>query len=689
MSTPQDTEHLLQSFTRRHEVPRISFRSFLEFVRAYADRSAPAEDTKDLRQDAEQTVLAHLNALQREQTVRLFYVNGVVQTILYLPYYAERIRELYDRILERSELPFPDNVQLGIDIPDELIRPVDVKSELISWMATGRDDSSQVLRLDFPKPFRSMMVTPDLVPGRLLILAMQKLRLYLNSEKNAGYLRHKLIGFFPTREAKIREQLDQVLTNPRQAAENVENPSDFAFHFWAQLCSTIVKEAKARSDLIEEDHVFSQSAYLIAVYNAHFRNIAQKQRESEALERILDQKLRNKPYVFTNPGVMKLTDEHGVSLSQRLGAERLRALMRNRCEPDAENDKPAMLLRVRGPDEHDYYVYGERAVQIFLEKRNQLADVLKRYYVQHWHAALRRDRQLTSMRSDDYFAEHLRHQVNTRDPVFAGLTRFDILFNASQRPDAVGVDHEALRNMFDPEAKRLVDYPALLDLDRQRLLADAKLLLPFWQAIPVLRAVWRLFRRLGGDKGVRSIENDLPDEHRHEGTDRAKRLGRRRPETSERRSVATKSVQESASAHQAAGKGAGPADEVREMSRLARSQRSPEDAQAFRKQVRQLEHQLLGQGASLEDTLNELAESWNPLLDRKAKDNLIEDVNSYVRDAIRKLKLNSRRNPPSQERIAGIARELANKDAFEKVRRKEHLIRYIELYILYILKRIS
>jgi hypothetical protein len=110
-----------------------------------------------------------------------------------------------------------------------------------------------------------------------------------------------------------------------------------------------------------------------------------------------------------------------------------------------------------------------------------------------------------------------------------------------------------------------------------------------------------------------------------------------------------------------------------------------ERAVAFRKAIHAMQRDYVGENASVEKTLDQLAEEWNPLLDPTAKANLIEDVNSLVRDFLRRMKVGFRYVPPDRQRIRSLAEQLAQNQAFDQIKRKDALKRYLELYMLKLL----
>ena len=81
-------------------------------------------------------------------------------------------------------------------------------------------------------------------------------------------------------------------------------------------------------------------------------------------------------------------------------------------------------------------------------------------------------------------------------------------------------------------------------------------------------------------------------------------------------------------------------------------------------------------------TLEELAEKWNPLYDTRAKKNLVEDVNALVRDFLRPIRRSFLIQPPDIKRIHALAEQLSTSKSLEKIKKREILKDYIELYMV-------
>jgi hypothetical protein len=103
---------------------------------------------------------------------------------------------------------------------------------------------------------------------------------------------------------------------------------------------------------------------------------------------------------------------------------------------------------------------------------------------------------------------------------------------------------------------------------------------------------------------------------------------------------------------------------------------------AYRKSIASLRARVVPEGTSLPTALDELAEKWNPLYGEEQKANLVEDVNSLARDFLRSLRRGFLVNPPSLERVRELAKALAADKHLDKIRKKEPLERYLEIYLI-------
>ena len=94
-------------------------------------------------------------------------------------------------------------------------------------------------------------------------------------------------------------------------------------------------------------------------------------------------------------------------------------------------------------------------------------------------------------------------------------------------------------------------------------------------------------------------------------------------------------------------------------------------------------------GSNLDRELAAYERCWNFLLDKTARQNLTEDVNSIIRDYLRKVIKTLKGSTIDAERIHNLAATLSNIQELKKITAHEQLFMYIQLYIIRLLSNIK
>jgi hypothetical protein len=102
----------------------------------------------------------------------------------------------------------------------------------------------------------------------------------------------------------------------------------------------------------------------------------------------------------------------------------------------------------------------------------------------------------------------------------------------------------------------------------------------------------------------------------------------------------------------------------------------------YRSSIQALVSQYLSEGKTVDATLGELAEKWNPLLATEQKKNLVEDVNALVRDFLRPIRRSLLTRPPDMTRIRSLAEQLLKSKSLAQIKKRDILLRYLEMYML-------
>lgn len=102
----------------------------------------------------------------------------------------------------------------------------------------------------------------------------------------------------------------------------------------------------------------------------------------------------------------------------------------------------------------------------------------------------------------------------------------------------------------------------------------------------------------------------------------------------------------------------------------------------YKRSIQALLSHYVPSGKTIDLTLDELAEKWNPLYDSRAKKNLVEDVNALVRDFLRPVRRTFLVQPPDVKRIHALAEQLSTSKSLAKIKKRDVLKTYIELYMV-------
>jgi hypothetical protein len=333
----------------------------------------------------------------------------------------------------------------------------------------------------------------------------------------------------------------------------------------------------------------------------------------------------------------------------------------------ADGSSLAPMIRVKAADGKEYYVYKDYILTVTLDKVFTARKEFRDHYVDEWSEALRNQKRLPEMTDDSKFEKNVESRLRGEDPLLASLLNFNLLFLARQEGNVPAEVAGEIDEIIDKRNGRLQSLPVILNLDRRKLYADARLLLPFWQAIPVISKLMNFLKRV------------FVGRREEEKLDRHERAALRRKPPVESTTIKYGAAESDSEPPRETGMVAGsPPSGSSGASRRAQVAR-------FKEAVRQLQQTYVRPGATPESTLEGLIERWNPLLDPVAKKNLVEDINSLSRDFLRRMKVSFRLIPPNRHRVQEWADRLAKNQVFDQIRRTDDLKEYIQLYMLTVL----
>ena len=633
MTQAADLYAIIRFYANRTRSSTFPVDVFISFLEKYAKRyAAERPDLAPWAEDTSRKVWTELSKLAEDGRCPISTdERGTLVSVA--QFYVDLLRLTYRTVDETPELPFPDELSLSIVIPPAQIRTIDFDTDFTAFLSENAGSMPPIIKLVFPDGTGSALLLGELLPKRFLELALLKIRHYLRSHNNKEYVQHKLAPAFQGKESQLKDTLAQLMVRPGDSMSALESAGDFSFQFWAYFVSLVKGDIHKKNEKLPEDIAALQAVYTIEIFNNYYKGKVQKERDAETAFRNLELQLDKPPFFYSLDDIARFTDTKGVPLLGQYSREALEAYLKERTT-SGSLDKLPELLTVHGLGGERWFVRKSKMLPLCMKLLGEARPRVKTTITQRWFKLMGDYRSDKAMESDEAYENELAELTASVAPALSALLQEKTLY----------LVHEELEGMEGgvPEASRLFYKGALAPmselylLSRGDMLTDVRMLLPFWYSIPILSGLIAFFKRLGTTKPSRAP-------------------AMKRVESREAESEATQQKQEATPAARKA---------------------------ALKKAAQEIQRRLVPQGTSLETYLSDLTDRWNRLIDPKAKANLTEDVNSLIRDYMRKTARALRAATFTQDRIAALAATLSEMPALQKLPAKDALRVYIQLYMV-------
>ncbi|GAB1482179.1 hypothetical protein MASR2M78_09940 [Treponema sp.] len=632
MAEPTDLFAILRFYANRTHTPTFAVDVFISFLEKYAKRYA--DDRPGLAPWAQDTSRKVWEALPRlSESGKCSISTDERGTLVSVSqYFVDLVQHVYRSIEDNPELPFPDETTLKTVVPPSQLRTVSLEADLIPLMNDEADPTRPIIKLVFPESSGSAILLSNMIPRKLLEISLIKIRHYLRSHNNKDYVQHKLAPAFQGKESQLKEALNQLMMRPFDTMSEMEKAGDFSFPFWAYFSSLVKADIRKKNDRLPEDIAAIQSVFVLELFNNFYKGKATKERESETAFKNLDLQLEKPPYYYSLDDIVRFTDTKGVPLLGQYTREGLEEFIKRKTTSGDLNTLPDLLI-VHGLNGERWFVRKSRLLPLCVKLLGEARPRIKTTLSQRWFKLMSDYRTEAAMEDDQAFDKELWDLSTSISPTLAAVLQEKTLFLVHDELEGTEAGIPEAGRLFYKGA--LASMSELYLLARKDLLIDVRMLLPFWHSVPFFAQLIAFFKGLGKGK--------VAKKHHRKQKNTA-------PTTDE-------------------------ADEKYESNSVNRKTELKKAAVIVQKK-------LVPEGMSLDTYLHELEDRWNRIINQEAKENLTEDVNSLIRDYLRRTIRTLRAAAFTNERIAELSDALAETPALLKLPSRDSLRLYIQVYMV-------
>ena len=447
----------------------------------------------------------------------------------------------------------------------------------------------------------------------------------LKREEYHDYFLKKLRNANPGKELSTKNFFDQFITRPDSALQAMESSGD-SFYFWSQLCYFIRQDFEKVKDTTLEDTNILQSIAISELYLMLLKNRLQQQRKKDEALKDLEAELAKPPYCYSMNAILKFTDSKGVPLHGQYSDNDLKNFLEMLTTKSESGNLPKLLV-FKVDSGTRYFIYKSKVFPLIVRRCNEAHDVIQKNLTNEWFKVLQNYEKLPEMHDKQKFEETLKHQVEKVSPVLYALlnANFLTLLDIELQHSIEGGDFKIFSN------GHLLPYSELLMLNNTTILANAKMLLPFWYSIPVLSHIIGFFARKPKNKKQATEDKTQKD-------------------------VTKKSL------------------------------RPLTKRDALAQAAKTLEEHYIPEGSTIDRELDLYCKQWNKLIGKETHAQLTEDVNALIRDYMRKVIHTISTQTFTVDRIESLAESLCKTPNMQKITDQDSLFMYVQLYILYLVE---
>ena len=633
---------LLKGFSSKQRNAVIDFSEFADYVRSYAQHHI--NENAGLQAylgSTDEALEGELKKLSSSRQVVLTSKGQGTQTIFVIPSFIEQYTDRYKDIDVNISIPFPNVNDIPKNVPTNIVTRVQGGEQLTNFL-DGKNGSDRTLyALDFGKGIPDLLFPSNVSVNLLIKLSLKKLQDLLRKEESHDYFLKKLTNANPGKELSIKNFFKLFVARPEDAMETMKLTGD-NFYAWSQMCYFIRQDYNKLKDLTTEDINILQSIFVIETTTAYFKAKTAEKTAKEAAFKEFDQKLASPPYYFSKEDIDGMKDSHGKLLLNTYSKEELNEHIKAMHTPGSGNSLPPLLL-FKLDDGSGFFILKDKVMAVVLRLCNDARNIIRDGLSKEWYLALKRFETLPEMKEQLAFEGCLERELASADPILYAILHSHFL-------PVIAFEDSTPGRLTLYRNGELVSYSELLLISRAEIYSNAKMKLPFYYTIPGLSWLISFFKNRKDKKNKKQNYE----------------------------TIAEKLVSEDKAKSEAKMQSLNAGDKQGIKSR----------AKGIRNEASDVETKLVPGNSTLDRELEGYLSEWNDRLDKQAYENLREDINSLIRDYVRKTLRTFKNDNVSLERVQSLAKSLEETPSLMKIKNHPALRRYIELYIVKLLKNL-
>lgn len=641
MAATTDIGVLLKFYATKQNSALVLYSSFVDYIKRYAQHNV--EEQPDLVAylgNPEPQIDKAIKPLIETKQVAILEGNPNKKVIFVTGFFNIKFANRYKEIEANSTVPFPTIVDMPKQTPNDILVKAEYTDIIFELLKSQKKDDKNLYAIVVPNNLPSI-IFPGNVPVSLLVNAsLEKMQHMLQKEEYHDYYLKKLRISNPGKELSVKNFFSQFVKSPKDALHSLQTSSD-CFYFWGQLCFFIKQDYEKVKDFTQEDVNVLQAVAIAEIVTSFYKNEAQKNQERENALKSLKLSMQKAPYYFTMDSILKFTDAKGIPLHGQYTDDDLKDFLQKETTDAMDNELPELLV-FKVDSGLRYFIYKDKVFPLVIRLFNEAHDTIADNITRDWFQKLQNFEKLPEMTNDAAFNERLEQEVRKHSPTLYALLNaaFLSVLNVEMARNAK-MGNSA--NIFLGD--ELLPYSTLLMINRNDLLSNAKIMLPFWYTIPLFSWIMSLLFK----KPKNKKKGDPSKSHQivkyEDGDEEEENTPKKSSKPSSRKDSLISAAKKA-------------------------------------------EEHFVPEGSTIEREMNGYKKQWNKMISKQASLNLTEDVNSLIRDYMRKVLRTISGQSFTVDRIQNLAETLCKTPNMQKITDQDSLYMYVQLYMVFLVKNL-